>query len=207
MRSHDNDSNDDNDVNIKSIDNSCSSRYYRHELIVYHLSHLRACQRDSNDEYGQCSNYFNRHIFANYTSHVNKCIINAHVNAPLFINYFNCNYIHKRRGRSEPRRSGNLNFCIPTKIGGLAFLGLLIFALWIWRRRQRQNKYISQIFDTPPAESPYYTAPRPRAPGTYRSPSSIMNQMMTAVYAAEDEVMAVYEHRGKPLGRLLHVSD
>ncbi|KAI0912062.1 hypothetical protein F4823DRAFT_583130 [Ustulina deusta] len=68
-------------------------------------------------------------------------------------------------------------------IGGIAFIGLAIFAIWTWRRRCRsQANHLSRASDA----SIQYLAEQPRGPGKSRSPSSIMNQLMTAAYAAED---------------------
>ncbi|KAI0540609.1 hypothetical protein GGR58DRAFT_460289 [Xylaria digitata] len=66
-------------------------------------------------------------------------------------------------------------------IGSIAFIGLIIFAIWMWRRRRSQANRLSRMSD----DMQYYTAP-PQAAGKSRSPSSIMNQLMTAAYAAED---------------------
>ncbi|KAF2963992.1 hypothetical protein GQX73_g9588 [Xylaria multiplex] len=66
-------------------------------------------------------------------------------------------------------------------IGGIAFIGLIIFAIWMWRRRRNQADRLSRMSD----DMQYYAAPA-QAVGKSRSPSSIMNQLMTAAYAAED---------------------
>ncbi|KAI0443099.1 hypothetical protein F4803DRAFT_516858 [Xylaria telfairii] len=67
-------------------------------------------------------------------------------------------------------------------IGGLAFVGILVFAIWMWRRRRNRAKYLSRMVP----DDTQYVDPQPGGPGKTRSPSSIMNQLMTAAYAAED---------------------
>ncbi|KAJ8129554.1 hypothetical protein O1611_g4076 [Lasiodiplodia mahajangana] len=70
-------------------------------------------------------------------------------------------------------------------VGGIAFIGLVLLAIWMWRRRRNRDNYLSRMSAMPPDDT-QYPVPQPRAPGNYRSPSSIMNQLMTAAYAAED---------------------
>ncbi|KAI1120812.1 hypothetical protein F5Y10DRAFT_257647 [Nemania abortiva] len=71
-------------------------------------------------------------------------------------------------------------------VGGIVFVGLILFAVWMWRRRRRiRDNRLSRMSEMPPDDT-RYLASQPRGPGNYRSPSSIMNQLMTAAYAAED---------------------
>lgn len=61
-------------------------------------------------------------------------------------------------------------------------MGILVFAIWMWRRRRNRAKYLSRMVP----DDTQYVDPQPGEPGKTRSPSSIMNQLMTAAYAAED---------------------
>ncbi|TGJ80221.1 hypothetical protein E0Z10_g8534 [Xylaria hypoxylon] len=65
-------------------------------------------------------------------------------------------------------------------IGGIAFIGLVIFAIWMWRRRRGEAKRLSRLSD-----DMQYPTTQPRGLPS-RTPSSIMNQLITAAYAAED---------------------
>ncbi|KAI0402253.1 hypothetical protein F4802DRAFT_618100 [Xylaria palmicola] len=85
-------------------------------------------------------------------------------------------------------------------VGGIALVGFFLVAVWMWRRRKNRdsNNRLSglpedisrlpgeQQYD----EAPHYSAAPPllqlQQPAKTRSPSSIMNQLMTAAYAAED---------------------
>ncbi|KAI0870244.1 hypothetical protein GGS24DRAFT_476064 [Hypoxylon argillaceum] len=90
------------------------------------------------------------------------------------------------KGNSTSNNSQRAGQIAGGVIGSIAFIGLALFAVWMWRRRrQRRNKHLSRMSEMPANET-QYPAPQPRGPGPYRTPSSIMNQMMTAVYAAED---------------------
>ncbi|KAI1734186.1 hypothetical protein F4680DRAFT_439157 [Xylaria scruposa] len=67
-------------------------------------------------------------------------------------------------------------------IGGIAFVGLLLLAIWLWRRRRNRDNRLSTML---PDDTPYMNPPL-GGPEKSRSPSSIMNQLMTAAYAAEE---------------------
>ncbi|GAW17144.1 hypothetical protein ANO14919_065940 [Xylariales sp. No.14919] len=76
---------------------------------------------------------------------------------------------------NNPQRAGQI---AGGTIGSIAFIGLVFFAVWLWRRRRREANRLSIR-----SNDMQYPAP---PPGKSRSPSSIMNQLMTAAYAAED---------------------
>ncbi|KAI0554658.1 hypothetical protein F4679DRAFT_526983 [Xylaria curta] len=67
-------------------------------------------------------------------------------------------------------------------IGGIAFVGLILLAIWLWRRRRNRDNRLSRMLP----DDTQYMNPPPGGPEKSRSPSSIMNQLMTAAYAAEE---------------------
>ncbi|TRX97029.1 hypothetical protein FHL15_001823 [Xylaria flabelliformis] len=67
-------------------------------------------------------------------------------------------------------------------IGGIAFVGLILLAIWLWRRRRNRDSRLSRMLP----DDTQYMNPPPGGPEKSRSPSSIMNQLMTAAYAAEE---------------------
>ncbi|KAI1751382.1 hypothetical protein F4782DRAFT_194530 [Xylaria castorea] len=67
-------------------------------------------------------------------------------------------------------------------VGGIAFVGLFLIAIWIWRRRRNRDSRLSRMLP----DDTRYSSPQPRETETSRSPSSIMNQLMMAAYAAEE---------------------
>ncbi|KAI8950079.1 hypothetical protein F4801DRAFT_550920 [Xylaria longipes] len=80
---------------------------------------------------------------------------------------------------NAPQRAGQI---AGGTVGGIAFVSLLLFAIWMWRRRRnRDNRLSRMLLDSTP-----YPNPPPGELEKTRSPSSIMNQLMTAAYAAEE---------------------
>ncbi|KAJ2985793.1 hypothetical protein NUW58_g5347 [Xylaria curta] len=84
-------------------------------------------------------------------------------------------------GSSNSQKAGQI---AGGTIGSIAAVGLIFFAIWLWRRHRNRHSRFSRML---PDET-RYLATQPPHPGKARSPSSIMNQLMTAAYEAEDGV-------------------
>ncbi|KAI8629845.1 hypothetical protein F5Y19DRAFT_484288 [Xylariaceae sp. FL1651] len=75
-------------------------------------------------------------------------------------------------------------------IGSIALIALILSAIWMWRRRMSRITADSRsnlsVRPMPPDDNTQYPYQQRAGASTKRSPSSIMNQLMTAAYAVED---------------------
>ncbi|KAI3322507.1 hypothetical protein HD806DRAFT_500253 [Xylariaceae sp. AK1471] len=75
-------------------------------------------------------------------------------------------------------------------VGSIALIAIIFFAIWMWRRRRNRDSAHDASrtsgMPMPADDNMQYRHQQPRGHDTERSPSSIMNQLMTAAYAAED---------------------
>ncbi|KAI0448983.1 hypothetical protein F5B21DRAFT_77106 [Xylaria acuta] len=84
-------------------------------------------------------------------------------------------------GGSGPNSTQKAGQIAGGTVGGIAFVGLL-FAIWMWRRRRHRDNHLSRMLP----DDTQYLNPQQGEPEKTRSPSSIMNQLMTEAYAAEE---------------------